>query len=322
MRDVVSDQHRSYHHLSQHVPTWSQHAAAARVEDEVQPSVPWLASKQGRRLAKFRRALAAAPQRITITKIPPADVISGPEAVTNSGLLQHFVGLHRGFGGMFISGDLPEGCSELKIVFLKVPPTNVISGPQEVTKRVLLQLCVGLHRRVGAMLFSSDLPKDCSEKAATIAGNAADNDPLRKFATTALKRCSESKKIMFIKVTPTDVIIGPPEVTNSALLQLCVGLHRHFGAILFSGDLPEAVMNKSDKADAKLATDLLLGSSDVLLLLSKSVVLAVLVSLIGLLVLCVRYRQPSADEQPETEKQAASRVKWSLCFWVLLSSLT
>ncbi|KAH7950442.1 hypothetical protein HPB49_024113 [Dermacentor silvarum] len=312
----------------------------------------------------------------------PADVISGPKEVTNSGLLSLFLRLHRAFGGMYFSGDLPgdcrdmkatectkvpppltisgrnhtytsgleaavtklhrgvgsmlastdipQGCSESKkTMFTKVPPTNVISGPQEITKRALLQLCVRLYRRFGGMFFSSDLPEACSKRANitftklqpadVIKGREAvtNSGLLRLFMRQhrGLRwhvllgrppKSSESKTIMFTKVPPTNVISGPPEVTKSALLQLCVGLNRRVGAIWVKGDLPEVVR----------ATDLLLGSRDVLLLLVASVVLAVLMLLIGLVMLCVRYRQPSADEQPETKKQAASRVKWSLCFWL------
>ncbi|KAH7949475.1 hypothetical protein HPB49_011113 [Dermacentor silvarum] len=133
--------------------------------------------------------------------------------------------------------------------------------------------------------------------------------------------CNKRVNITFTTLPPADVIEGPEAVTNSGLLSLFLRLHRAFGGMYFTGDLPGAV-TKSDNLDASLVTDLLLGSSGVLLLLVASIVMAVLVPCIGLVVVCVRYRQPPADAQPETENQAAARVKWSLCFWVLLSSLT
>ncbi|XP_054924925.1 uncharacterized protein [Dermacentor andersoni] len=68
------------------------------------------------------------------------------------------------------------------------------------------------------------------------------------------------------------------------------------------------------------AAGLLQGCTGVALLVA-SVHLALLVPLVGLAVLYVRYRRPSLNEQPETEEQAASRIKWSLCFWVLLAFL-
>ncbi|XP_070379854.1 uncharacterized protein [Dermacentor albipictus] len=130
--------------------------------------------------------------------------------------------------------------------------------------------------------------------------------------------CADSRTTVFTKVPPANVT-NPAEVTGSAVVRLFVGMHRILSGVLFSGDMPEAA-NKGGKLDAELTIDLLLGRTGVVLLVA-SVVLAVLVPLIGLVVLCVRCLRPSADQEPETEEQAASRAKWSLCFWVLIAFL-
>nr|XP_054925628.1 uncharacterized protein LOC129384329 [Dermacentor andersoni] len=130
--------------------------------------------------------------------------------------------------------------------------------------------------------------------------------------------CSDPRTLVFTKV-PAANPTSRAEVTRSAVVQLFVGMHRILSGMLFSGDMPEAA-NKGGKLDAQLAIGLLLGGTGVVLLVA-SVILAVLVPLIGLVVLCVRCLRPSADQEPETEEQAASRAKWSLRFWVLIASL-
>ncbi|KAH6943545.1 hypothetical protein HPB50_024318 [Hyalomma asiaticum] len=133
--------------------------------------------------------------------------------------------------------------------------------------------------------------------------------------------CGETRKLAFTKVLPAATIHARPGIANNGLQELFVGLHRVFGSMLFSSDVPEA-LKKADTLDAKLVSELLLGGAGAFWLLVACFLLAVVVPVVGLFVLCVRCLRRPKYEEPETEEQAASRTTSSFRFWAFIVVLT
>ncbi|KAH7986748.1 hypothetical protein HPB52_024747 [Rhipicephalus sanguineus] len=132
--------------------------------------------------------------------------------------------------------------------------------------------------------------------------------------------CSDPKKVSYEKTLAASMITPREGISNKGLQNIYIWLSRRFGSMILSEDIPE-VLKKADKVDEKLVTDLLLGGAGASLLLVLSFLLAVVVPVVGICVLCVRHMQRPEYEEPETEEQAATRVKRSTAFWILIVAL-
>ncbi|KAL1463984.1 hypothetical protein MTO96_043079 [Rhipicephalus appendiculatus] len=49
------------------------------------------------------------PKKVSYEKTPAATTITPREGISNNGLQKIFIWLHRGFGSMILSKDIPEG---------------------------------------------------------------------------------------------------------------------------------------------------------------------------------------------------------------------
>ncbi|XP_075558109.1 uncharacterized protein LOC142590125 [Dermacentor variabilis] len=131
-------------------------------------------------------------------------------------------------------------------------------------------------------------------------------------------RCGESRKITFSSTRPGVPVSHRVTPSSTVLLNVFVWLHRGFSASLSSTELPKALRH-ADVLDFTLLTKLALSSTGSVVLLVTSLFLALAVPVVGLIAL--KGAREAVYSQPETEQQAASRVKTSLGLWILIASL-